>query len=163
MKLFRFLSLVLAAIFLANPAFAHSSLVSATPEPNATLLEVPSEVRLEFNENLLLIGGANPNKVEIFDSSGNLVSGATTIENQFALALINSGTAPGNFTVKYRVVSGDGHPIEGEYQFAVATPEVISAPVEVEPAEDGPNLLIRAVWALLLISLVGTVALLRRR
>ena len=155
--------LVFAAIFLAAPAFAHSNLVTANPGANATLVEMPNEVRLEFNEDLLLVGDLNPNKVEVVDSEGNLVSGAISVDKQYISAPIDPGTAPGKFTVKYRVTSADGHPIEGEYGFSVATPEVISAPVEESPAEDGPNLLIRVIWGLLLVSAAGTFVLLRRR
>ena len=68
----------------------------------------------------------------------------------------------GEYTVKYRVVSADGHPIEVEYQFTVASPEVISAPVVDEP-EDGSNLLVRLAQTLLVLAGIGTLALLRLR
>lgn len=162
MKSFK-IAIFLAAILYAAPAFGHSALVSANPAADATLLEVPSEVRLEFNEDLLLVGELNPNKLEVFDANQSLVSGAVIVEKQFIIAPIDLDTPPGTFTVKYRVTSGDGHPIEDEYQFEVASPEVISAPVEDLPEEDGPNLLIRVIWGLLAISAVGTALLLRRR
>jgi hypothetical protein len=63
----------------------------------------------------------------------------------------------GTYRVKYRVVSKDGHVVEGDYQFnvespiAIASPMPISAPVE--PAEDGPNLLVRFVELLVLAAL----------
>ena len=162
MKSFK-VTIFLAAILYAAPAFGHSALVSANPAADATLLEVPSEVRLEFNEDLLLVGELNPNRLEVFDANQGLVSGPVVVEKQFIIVPIDSETPPGTFTVKYRVTSGDGHPIEDEYQFEVASPEVISAPVEDLPEEDGPNLLIRVIWGLLAISAVGTVLLLRRR
>lgn len=162
MKFFKAVILLAVALY-AAPAFGHSALVSANPAADATLLEVPSEVRLEFNEDLLLVGELNPNKLEVFDANQSLVSGPVVVEKQFIIVSIDSETPPGTFTVKYRVTSGDGHPLEDEYQFSVASPEVISAPVKDLPEEDGPNLLIRVIWGLLAISAVGTVLLLRRR
>ena len=49
--------------------------------------------------------------------------------------------------MKYRVVSKDGHVVEDEYQFNVESPIAIATPISapIEPAEDGPNLLIRIV------------------
>ena len=64
----------------------------------------------------------------------------------------------GEYSVKYRVVSADGHPVEGEYQFTVASPEVISAPVVDEPEDEG---IVRIIWVLLALSGVGILALLR--
>jgi hypothetical protein len=64
----------------------------------------------------------------------------------------------GEYLVKYRVVSADGHPIEGEYQFTVAAPEVISAPVEESKEDEG---IVRIIWVLLALSGVGILALLR--
>jgi len=95
-----------------------------------------------------VVGADNPNRVEVFDEMGNLVSGVTVVggTNISAPVGINGN---GTYKVKYRVVSKDGHVVEGDYQFnvespiAIASPMPISAPVE--PAEDGSNLLIRIV------------------
>ena len=158
----KLLVLVISLFFIA-PASAHTSLVSSTPESGAVLNEVPAEVRLKFNEDLLLVDSKNPNRIEVINGIGQVVSGMTVVEGPEIFTALDLSFEPsGEYSVKYRVVSADGHPVEGEYQFTVASTEVISAPVVEEP-EDGPNLLIRFIWVLLVLSGVGTLALLRLR
>ncbi len=143
----------LAALFLvlttSFPVNAHSSLVSATPAENAVLSEFPTEIVLEFNENLLQLGDANPNKVEVRNSMGDLLSSATVVNGSKISAPLQI-TGNDEYEVSYRIVSGDGHVVEDSYKFKVeseiATAMPISAPIE-EP-EDGPNLLVRSVMTL---------------
>lgn len=165
----RLLPLLIAA-FLATPAFAHTALVSANPESGAVLNEVPAEVRLTFTEDLLLVDSKNPNKIEVINGIGQVVSGMTQVSGPDAYTALDQSFEPsGDYTVTYRVVSADGHPIEGEYRFTVANPEVISAPVisneeeGEEGEEEGSNLLIRFIWLLLGLSGIGAFFLLRAR
>ena len=159
-KLFLFIGFILLS---ATPASAHTSLVSSLPESGAVLNEVPSEVRLKFNEDLLLVDTKNPNRIEVINGIGQVVSGMTMVDGPEIYTPLDLSFEPsGEYTVKYRVVSADGHPIEGEYQFTVASPEVISAPVVDEP-EDGSNLLVRLAQTLLVLAGIGIFALLRLR
>ncbi|MGA1117400.1 MAG: copper resistance CopC family protein [Candidatus Nanopelagicaceae bacterium] len=157
------LFLILFLLFLISPASAHTSLVSSLPESGAVLNEVPSEVQLMFNEDLLLIDTKNPNRIEVINGIGQVVSGMTMVDGPEIYTPLDLSFEPsGEYTVKYRVVSADGHPIEGEYQFTVASPEVISSPVVDEP-EDGSNLLVRLAQTLLVLAGIGIFALLRLR
>ena len=157
------LFLILFLLFLISPASAHTSLVSSLPESGAVLNEVPSEVRLKFNEDLLLIDTKNPNRIEVINGVGQVVSGMIMVEGPEIYTPLDLSFEPsGEYTVKYRVVSADGHPIEGDYQFTVASPEVISAP-DVDEPEDGPNLLVRLAQTLLVLAGIGIFALLRLR
>ncbi len=148
----RVVGLTILFLSLAFPAFGHSSLVSATPAKDAVLMEFPSEVSLTFNESLLEIGNENPNKVEVVNSMGDLLSGAAKVSGPVISVPVQI-TGNDEYRVSYRVVSADGHVIEGSYAFNVqseiATAMPISAPIEETPAEDGPNLLVRTVMALI--------------
>ena len=137
---------MLFVFFLAPSAGAHSTLVSSNPAADSTVVDFPMEVTLTFNEELLKVGQENPNKVEVFDESGVLVSGASVLSGASIAAPVGIN-GNGAYTVKYRVVSKDGHVVEDEYQFNVESPIAIAAPISapVEPAEDGSNLLIRIV------------------
>ena len=137
---------MLFVFFLAPSAGAHSSLVSSNPAADSTVVDFPMEVTLTFNEELLKVGQENPNKVEVFDESGTLVSGASVLSGASIAAPLGIN-GNGAYTVKYRVVSKDGHVVEDEYQFNVESPIAIATPISapIEPAEDGPNLLIRIV------------------
>ena len=152
----KFIATFILLFISALPAQAHSSLVSSNPAANATVVDFPMDVTLTFNEELLVVGADNPNKVEVFDEMGNLVSGVTVVAgtNISAPVGINGN---GTYKVKYRVVSKDGHVVEGDYQFNVESPIAIASPMPisepVEPAEDGPNLLVRFVELLVLAAL----------
>jgi len=112
-----FLSLLL--IFLPlSPSYSHSSLVSASPSSGSVLVDFPMEIVLDFNEELLVIGQDDPNSIEVFDTAGELVSGDSKVSG----ARISAGLSingNGSYSVKYRVVSKDGHVIEDSYGFEV--------------------------------------------
>ncbi len=147
----KFFAMFLLLISFSYPAYGHSTLVSATPGENAVLTEFPSEVSLTFNESLLEIGNENPNKVEVVNSMGDLLSGVAKVSGPVISVPVQI-TGNDEYQVSYRVVSADGHVIEGSYSFNVqseiATAVPISAPIEETPAEEGPNLLVRTVMAL---------------
>nr|WP_241480344.1 copper resistance CopC family protein [Nocardiopsis halotolerans] len=116
-----------AALALApSPALAHDVLTGSTPEDGATLDTVPEEVVLSFN-NAPMEGG-----------SGSAVvvtgpDGETTYEEgelAFDGADVSVGLAPldqaGEYTIAFRVVSSDGHPIQDDLTFTV-TEEAVAA------------------------------------
>ena len=155
----RALWVVLIFLFIP-PVSAHTSLVSANPAEKSIVAEAPLAISLMFNEDLLLLGDKNPNQVDVVDEAGMKVSGEATVNGPIISAPLTIEN-PGRYNVSYRVASGDGHIVTGEYHFTVASPEVINT--AEEPAEDGSNLLIRVIWGLLIISAIGLVALLRFR
>ena len=142
----RLLALTLLLVMYALPVNAHSALVSSVPAADATVVDFPMEVVLNFNEDLMIVGDENPNKLEVFDSQGALVSGGTVVKGASIAAPVGI-VGNGAFSVKYRVVSKDGHVVEGSYRFNVESPIAVSSPMPisapVEPAEDGSNLLVR--------------------
>ncbi len=140
-------SLALLILSFGSPgANAHSTLVSSVPSADATVVDFPMEVTLSFNEELLKVGEENPNRVEVFDESGVVVSGPSVLSGASIEAPVGIN-GNGAYTVKYRVVSKDGHVVEDEYQFNVESPIAIATPISapIEPAEDGSNLLVRGL------------------
>ena len=146
MKKFLLICAIWILSFGAPGASAHSALVSSVPSADATVVDFPMEVVLNFNEELMIVGNQNPNKVEVFDDQGALVSGGTVVKGASIAAPVGI-TGNGLFSVKYRVVSNDGHVVEGSYSFNVESPIAIASPMPIsapnEPAEDGSNLLVR--------------------
>jgi methionine-rich copper-binding protein CopC len=152
----RLLALTLLLVMYALPVNAHSALVSSVPAADATVVDFPMEVVLNFNEDLMIVGDENPNKVEVFDSNGALVSGGTVVKGASIAAPVGI-VGNGAFSVKYRVVSKDGHVVEGSYRFNVESPIAVSSPMPisapVDTPEDGSNLLVRLVQLALLAGL----------
>lgn len=125
-----FLTLMLTttalALGLATPASAHSELVAATPGDGEVLTEAPAEIVLEFNEEIQDLG----NEIVVVDPEGTPVAtGDAVVDGVTVTQAITGGTA-GTFTVTWRVVSEDGHPISGEYAYEV---EESAAPATTEP------------------------------
>ncbi len=136
--------------------------MSSFPYANSTVVDFPMEVMLTFNEELLRVGQENPNKVEVFDESGALVSGGSILSGASITAPVGI-KGNGAYTVKYRVVSKDGHVIDDSYDFEVQSPIAISAPIdeEVIAAPNASSLPITS--ALILALVVGLITLIKRR
>ena len=156
-----FLSLLL--IFLPlSPSYSHSSLVSASPSSRSVLVDFPMEIVLDFNEELLVIGQDDPNSIEVFDAAGELVSGDSKVSG----ARISAGLSingNGSYSVKYRVVSRDGHVIEDSYDFEVQSPIAISAPIKEEVVSIPSSSPIPITSALVLALVIGLITLIKRR
>lgn len=106
-----------AFITLAAPqAAAHTDLESSTPADGATLEQMPGSLTLTFSDQMdqkyaqvaLTRPDGQPAPADTPKVSGKQVS----------LGLQASGL-PGTYTVGYRVVSADGHPVSGSYTFTV--------------------------------------------
>jgi methionine-rich copper-binding protein CopC len=97
---------------------AHVEIVASFPEQSASVNPLPTEVWIEFSGNLQTLGGIAGNSLEVIDSTGIAINlGDPIIEGAKILTKISDQSAPGEFTVKYRVVGDDGHVIEGDYTF----------------------------------------------
>jgi len=136
--------------------------VSSFPSANSTVVDFPMEVMLTFNEELLKVGQENPNKVEVFDESGALVSGGSVLSGASIAAPVGIN-GNGAYTVKYRVVSKDGHVIEDSYDFQVQSPIAISAPIKEEVVSIPSSSPIPITSALVLALVIGLITLIKRR
>ncbi|MGW0433391.1 copper resistance CopC family protein [Micromonospora sp. NPDC003197] len=100
----------------AGPAAAHNSLRSATPEREATLTAPPTEVVLEFAQSL------NPayTTIVVTDAARQRVATSEpVVTGTRGSVTFTEPLTDGGYTVAYRVVSADGHPVQGSYPFTV--------------------------------------------
>jgi len=133
----------------APSAVAHSELVSSNPSASAIIQQLPEQVELEFNEDLLNLGSGN--SVTIISPSGeDLGMGETNTDGSKITRLINTTSESGTFKVKYRVVSADGHVVNGNYTFDVNEAAVKTLEKNIPTnAQAGANLLVNTVKAIL--------------
>jgi hypothetical protein len=99
-------------------AWGHAALVRSTPAPRATLARAPGRVRLWFNERLEPAFA----RVSVWDGQGRQVDRQDVLvgpEDPKALSVGIPTLGPGPYTVKYRVLSVDGHVVEGSFRFTV--------------------------------------------
>ncbi|MFE9193598.1 copper resistance protein CopC [Micromonospora sp. NPDC007208] len=120
------LAVVVALLVPASPAWAHNSLRTATPARDATLLNAPTEVTLEFMQRL---DPAFTTIVLTDAAKRKLPTGEPVVTGATSTVQVTDTLPNGTYTVAYRVVSVDGHPVQGSYPFTVADPTSSAAPV----------------------------------
>ena len=126
-KLLVSLCLVGLTFFSSPIASAHVEIVSAFPEQYANVNPIPTQVWIQFSGDLQTLDGEAINSLEVIDPTGIAVNYEDPIiEGAKIMTKISGQSAPGVFTVKYRVVGDDGHVIEGEYTFN-ASPDYAEA------------------------------------
>lgn len=116
------LAAALAATLLvvtAGPATAHAAVRSTTPFDGAHIAieDVPSQVTIEFNEDVV----APPGAIRVFDEDGARVDVDGPVEG-LGSAVVGRALGDvqdGGFVVTWSVVSTDGHPIHGAFVFSV--------------------------------------------
>lgn len=114
------LPLALSALLLAAApaALAHAVLVRSTPPHRAVLSQVPERVDLWFNERL------EPaySTVSVWSGAGRQVDGgdvAVAADDPRRLSVSIRAREAGLYTVKYRVLSVDGHVVDSSLTFTV--------------------------------------------
>ena len=112
-----------------TPVAAHNQLLSAVPKQGASLTSAPSSVLLTFDDSF--IGGNEINTVVVTNAAGTKVNSGKSSVAANTLTLALPALPNGIYTVNYRVVSADGHPVSGGYQFKVAVPTPTNAKSKV--------------------------------
>jgi methionine-rich copper-binding protein CopC len=109
---------LLGLLSFPSPALAHASLLASTPEQGEVLDALPAQVALEFTEDL-----AQPAYVIVRSPDGVPVTvGAPEVSGAVVTQdLVRDGLL-GTYSIAYRVVSEDGHPLTGEVLFSVGEP-----------------------------------------
>ena len=117
----RIFGALLLVIFLAPiSSYAHSTLVTSNPKSGAALSKSPNSISLTFNENLIKIAGKNVSRLSLTDSNNSVIKlGKTNINKSRITAKIISALKSGNYKIRFRVVSSDGHPISGAIKFSI--------------------------------------------
>ncbi|MFF2346402.1 copper resistance protein CopC [Pseudarthrobacter sp. NPDC058119] len=110
--------LAAAALGLAAPASAHDAAESTSPAQGAALAAPPAEVSVTFGSKPLGIGSS----FSVKDAGGTeWADGSVQIVDNVAIQKLRPGGPAGTYTVAWRVVSSDSHPIEGTFTFSAAS------------------------------------------
>jgi methionine-rich copper-binding protein CopC len=130
-------ALAAAALLLvpAAPAAAHNTLRSASPAEEARLATAPTQVTLTFMQRL------DPafTTIALTDAAQEKVpTGEPVVTGTTGTVTIDRALANGTYTVAYRVVSPDGHPVQGSYRFTVADPSAGAGPAVTAPSSAPP-------------------------
>jgi methionine-rich copper-binding protein CopC len=113
----------------AAPALAHDSLKSSSPAKGAEV-ESLDEVRLEFSARVRL-----PFVVLNGPGGAQYQAGEPEQDGAVVRQAVKPSLPGGKYTIAYRVVSSDGHPIEGEIPFTLKAPAAEETPsASAEPS-----------------------------
>ncbi|MDQ0851833.1 methionine-rich copper-binding protein CopC [Arthrobacter sp. B3I9] len=115
----------------AVPASAHDVAESTSPASGATVATPPEKVSITFNRNPLSLGS----QILVSDAAGNSwADGNVEIVDNVASQRLRQGAPAGVFTVSWRIVSSDSHPIEGTFTFTATAGAPGSTAASAAPA-----------------------------
>ena len=146
---------------------AHVEIVDSFPERFANVNPIPTQVWIQFSGELQTLDGQALNSLEVIDSTGLSVNFEDpVIDGAKIMTKVSGQSAPGVFTVKYRVVGDDGHVIEGDYTFN-ASPDYSAeqAPMPISATSGQSSIPVGGILigALILTFLVGIFVKARNR
>ncbi|GAA2466737.1 copper resistance protein CopC [Streptomyces macrosporus] len=129
----------------ATPAGAHAVLTGSAPAQGEVVKEAPREVTLTFSESVAL----SDDSIRVLAPDGKRVDTGEPGERpagagdgggdgfRYGVAL-RDGLVDGTYTVAWRAVSADSHPIAGGFTFSVGAPSETSVTVSGEEPGGGP-------------------------
>ncbi len=117
--------LVVAAVLAvggARIAGAHAVLLSTDPAAGSTLPVAPGAVTLHFSETVEIAFGA----VTVYDPTGTVVETGDARyaggDSSSIEVTLPAGLGDGTYTVGWRVISADSHPVSGAFTFHIGAP-----------------------------------------
>ena len=132
----------LMSLTVLAPANAHDVVEKVEPAEGSTAASVPAAVKLTFNNTPIGLGA----EVLVEDANGtNQSIGPVIIEDNVAAQAVKAEAPAGRYTVVWRIVSSDSHPIEGTFTFTAgksngpsesATASAATAPAATAPARE---------------------------
>lgn len=130
------LALALTALALlvgSAAAGAHAELLGSDPADGANIPTSPPQVTLTFNQNVQPGFSA----ITVVGPDGTQVQGGTPVEKGPTVSVpVRPLSAPGEYTTGYRVLSADGHPVEGSVRFVFSgSPTQAAAPTPSTAAD----------------------------
>lgn len=109
----------------AAPALAHDQLISSSPGAGQKLDSSPDSVTLQFSAAVQTIGA----ELRLTSASGTPHAlGAAKFNGEEITAKITQALPDSEYTLAWRVVSSDGHPISGVVRFTVGDAQAHTSP-----------------------------------
>lgn len=112
-------SMLLVFAFPAG-TWAHSKLQSSIPAADAKVTEAVQELSLSFNEKI----DSTLSTLSIKNDKGEkLDTTEVKVEENLLKASLEKPLDSGSYTVEWKIVGRDGHPVKGTYTFQVEAPK----------------------------------------
>ncbi|MFJ2174217.1 copper resistance CopC/CopD family protein [Streptomyces sp. NPDC087851] len=123
---------------LSGTASAHAALTGSTPEDGAVVATAPQDITLTFSEQIAM----GDDSIRVLDPDNkradtakirDLGTGSTV---KYGVGL-KAGLPDGTYTVAWRAVSADSHPVSGAFTFSIGAPSKTTAAVPDEKVGGG--------------------------
>lgn len=123
--------LLLAALGPTSSASAHDAVTGTSPADGQNLDSAPDAIEISFTDTPLSLGS----EILVEDAQGtDWTTGEVEIAGNSATQSISPDVPAGEYTVTWRVVSSDSHPIEGTFGFTVAETAAGASPSATSPS-----------------------------
>ncbi|MGH1284892.1 copper resistance CopC/CopD family protein [Bacillus toyonensis] len=120
-------------ILIPKSASAHAYVVKSNPAENETLKKAPNVVKIEFDEDIQV---SHFNTLFVRDTSGKRVDLKDAHIDKRNKKLLEAGLKEnlkdGLYSIQWKAISADGHPIQGVIPFRVGLAEAGADDVQVE-------------------------------
>lgn len=132
---------MLGALAGAGSAAAHAVLISTDPGQGVVVATAPTTVSLTFSEPVVVAADG----IRVFDPDGAQLDTGDAVhlgrDSIVGVALTSNDQPNGNqpsaqqgtYTVSWRVISVDSHPVAGAFTFSVGQPSASRAPGTAQP------------------------------
>jgi methionine-rich copper-binding protein CopC len=108
-----------AALAVSSPAVAHDALIGSDPADGAVLVAAPTQVVLQFSAAQAELGA----EVVVTGADGvSWSDGVPVVADTTVTQPLLPGMPNGPYTVTWRSVAGDGHPVTGTLGFTLDAP-----------------------------------------
>ncbi|OKK02271.1 hypothetical protein AMK26_21565 [Streptomyces sp. CB03234] len=123
---------------LSGTASAHAALTGSDPKDGAVVATAPKGVTLTFSEQVAM----GDDSIRVLEPSGkradtgelrNLCAGAVVKYGVF----LHAGLPDGTYTVAWRAISADSHPISGAFTFSIGAPSQTTVALPEEEVGGG--------------------------
>jgi copper resistance protein C len=118
----------------ASAASAHAVLESTNPRAGAVVQGPLQSVRLTFDEAV-----GTPAFIAVTGPQGRVDKGETTVNSAMVSVALKDSLPAGRYTVAFRVVSDDGHPVESSYTFQLKAAAAASTQPSATPLAAAPS------------------------
>ncbi|MEU9572231.1 copper resistance protein CopC [Streptomyces massasporeus] len=120
----------------ATPASAHAALRGTDPDDGSVVKRAPRHVTLTFTESVGLLDDSfrvfGPDQRRVHTGEATHADG----RSDTARVGLPRKLAQGTYTVAWRVVSADSHPVSGAFSFSVGKRSATTSPIDTGPTED---------------------------
>ncbi|MGR4854716.1 copper resistance protein CopC [Streptomyces sp. LARHCF252] len=123
-------------LFSAAPASAHAALRSTDPDDGSVVRQAPRSVTLTFTESVGLLDDSfrvfGPDQRRLHTGEATHADG----RSDTARVGLPGKLAQGTYTVAWRVVSADSHPVSGAFSFSIGKRSATTTQIDTGPDED---------------------------